>query len=83
MAQLVDLWNGPPETLGQTLGDTRDFSQVFTLWVAIFGVFALTLIFGILATVYSVKQYRVAVKSYDLALALACVDHATLPGFCG
>jgi hypothetical protein len=83
MAQLVDLWNGPPETWFQALLEPGDGRQAVNLWVAIFGVLALTVLFGILATVYSIKQYQVAVRSYDLALALACLNNATLPGFCG
>ena len=83
LAQLLNLLNGPPETVVQTLLDTRNLGQFVTLWVAIFGVFLLTILFGILATVYSVKQYRVALKSYELALALACQQKtAPLPGFC-
>jgi hypothetical protein len=61
---------------------SRTLGQLLTLWVAIVGVFALTILFGILATVYSVKQYRVSVGSSQLALALACVEQPTLPGFC-
>lgn len=82
MIQIVKLWEAPPERICQTLRNTRDPGQFFTLWVAIVGVFALTILFGILATVYSVKQYRVGVKSYELALALACLDQPTLPSFC-
>ncbi|CAO2647089.1 Nn.00g080110.m01.CDS01 [Neocucurbitaria sp. VM-36] len=82
LAQLLRLLNGPPETIAQTLLDRRNLSQFATLWVAIFGVFSLTILFGILATVYSIKQYRVAVMSYDLALALACHEIPALPGFC-
>jgi hypothetical protein len=84
---LVVLWeklNGPPETLWQTLFDTRNPSQSATLWVAVFGVFLLTIIFGLLTTIYSVKQYRVALKSYELALAQACQqDSKMLSSFCG
>jgi hypothetical protein len=83
IAQLLALFNGPPETITQTLLDTRNLPQFATLWVAIFGVFLLTILFGILATVYSIKQYRIAIKSYELSLALAC-QQATTPllGFC-
>ena len=73
---------GPPETIGQTLRDTRNFGEFVTIWVAIFGVFILTILFGILSTVYSVKQYLIAVKSYELSLALACLENPTLDGFC-
>lgn len=83
LAQLLNLLNGPPETVAQTLLDTRNLSQFATLWVAIFGVFLLTILFGILTTVYAIKQYRLAVKSYELSLALACQQITTpLPGFC-
>lgn len=83
LAQLSNLFHGPPETVLQTLLDTRNVSQFATLWVAIFGVFFLTIIFGVLSTVFSVKQYYVAIKSYDLALAQACQQATTpLPGFC-
>jgi hypothetical protein len=83
LMELLSLLNGPPETVMQTLLDTRDVSQFATLWIAIFGIFGLTILFGVLSTVYSVKQYHVAIKSYDLALAQACVQYPTvLPGFC-
>ncbi|KAJ4377208.1 hypothetical protein N0V83_000031 [Neocucurbitaria cava] len=82
LSQLLRLLNGPPETIAQTLLDRRNLSQFATLWVAIFGVFFLTILFGILATVYSIKQYRIAVRSYELALVLACREDPTIPGFC-
>ncbi|KAH7360028.1 hypothetical protein BKA66DRAFT_573773 [Pyrenochaeta sp. MPI-SDFR-AT-0127] len=83
LAQLSNLFHGPPETVMQTLLDTRNITQFATLWVAIFGVFFLTIIFGVLSTVYSVKQYRVAMKSYELALAQACQQASKpLQGFC-
>jgi hypothetical protein len=82
MTQLKQLLEGPPETMGQTLLDTQNFGQFFTIWVAIIGVFLLTIIFGILSSVYTVKQYSLAVKSYDLALAVACEEHPALSGFC-
>jgi hypothetical protein len=84
LAQLSRIFSGPPETVLQTLFDTRNISQFATLWVAIFGVFFLTILFGVLSTVYSVKQYRVALKSYELALAQACQETPmTLSRFCG
>jgi len=83
LVRLLNLLNGPPETVAQTLLDTRNLGQFVTLWVAIFGVFILTILFGILTTIYSIKQYRVSVKSYELALALACQQNApSPPGFC-
>jgi hypothetical protein len=83
LVQLATLFNGPPETVMQTLFDTRNISQFATLWVAIFGVFFLTIMFGVLSTVYSIKQYRVAVKSYELSLAQACQQKSTtLSRFC-
>jgi hypothetical protein len=82
LMQLLKLLNGPPETVTQTLLDTRNVPQFATLWVAIVGVFSLTIIFGILATVYSIKQYDVAVASYKLAVALACHEFPELSGYC-
>ncbi|EUC39768.1 hypothetical protein COCMIDRAFT_31157 [Bipolaris oryzae ATCC 44560] len=82
LARLLDLKRGPPETIAQTLLDTRDFSQFATLWIAILGVFLITVIFGTLSTVYAIKQYQMAVKSYDLSLATACQQLPQLPGFC-
>ncbi|KAF2851741.1 hypothetical protein T440DRAFT_498265 [Plenodomus tracheiphilus IPT5] len=79
LAFLMQILHGPPETVTQTLTDTRNLSQFATLWVAIFGVFALTIVFGILTTVYSIKSYRVAFDSYDLALAAACEEFPLLP----
>jgi hypothetical protein len=90
LMQLFDHLHGPPESLFQTLRDTRNLSQWATIWVAIFGIFILTLVFGILTTVYSISQYRIAVdsfnltlRSYELSLALACQQRTgPLPGFC-
>jgi hypothetical protein len=80
---LLELLNGPPETVGQMMLDTRIASQFTTLWVAIFGVFLLTILFGILATVYSIKQYYIAVLSYNLAVAVTCVEHPEMQHYCG
>jgi hypothetical protein len=80
---LLKLLNGPPETVGQMMLDTRNASQFTTLWVAIFGVFLLTILFGILATVYSIKQYHIAVLSYNLAVAVTCVEHPEMQHYCG
>ena len=83
LVQLLKLYNGPPETVIQTLLDTRNISQFATLWVAIFGVFFLTIMFGVISTVYSIKQYQISLKAYELALAQACqqIDRP-LPAFC-
>ncbi|KAL3458453.1 hypothetical protein BJX64DRAFT_266669 [Aspergillus heterothallicus] len=91
LVQLFDLLHGPPESLFQTLRDTRNWSQWATVWVAIFGIFILTLVFGVLTTVYSISQYRVSVdsykitlRSYELSLAVACQQRTgPLSGFCG
>jgi hypothetical protein len=91
LARLLNLLNGPPESFLQRLFDTRDLGQWAALWVGIFGILIFTLLFGILATVYAIKQYFLAVdsynislKSYELSLFLACQQNATLlPGLCG
>lgn len=82
ISRLVRLWEAPLETMDQTLRDTRNFGHLIMIWVAIFSIFFLTILFGILATVYSVKQYLLAVKSHKLALAPACLENPTWPGFC-
>jgi hypothetical protein len=82
ISDLLGILNGPPETVTQMLLDTRNASQSITLWVAIFGVFLLTILFGLLATVFAVKQYNVAILSYDLSLAVACLEHPELHHYC-
>lgn len=90
LSQLLNILHGPPETALQTLLDTRNLNQWVTLWIAIFGVFIITILFGILATVYTIKQYRLALisyevslKSFELSLALACQQATSpIPGFC-
>jgi hypothetical protein len=83
IAQLLLLLNGRPETIAQTLLDTRNLPQFATLWVAIFGVFCLTVLFGCLSAIYTTKQYLLAVKAYDLAVAVACAQLAdSLPQYC-
>ncbi|OSS54644.1 hypothetical protein B5807_01830 [Epicoccum nigrum] len=79
LEQLLRLLNGPPETTGQMLRDRRN---LLGLWVGIFGVLAATIIFGVLATVFAIMQWAVAVRSYDLALALACLQKPTPTDFC-
>lgn len=83
LARLLRLYDGPPEGRLQALLDTRDSAQFATLWVAVFGVTSLTILFGVLSTVYSAKQYHVARDSYKLALAQACQQTSPpLPGYC-
>ena len=83
LARLLRLYHGPPESRLQSLLDTRDTAQFATLWVAVFGVTSLTILFGVLSTVYSAKQYHVARDSYKLALAQACQQTSPpLPGYC-
>lgn len=90
LSRLLDLLHGAPESFLQRLFDTRDIGQWAALWVGIFGILILTLLFGILATVYAigqyflaVKSYNLAVKSYELSLVLACQQNVSqLPGFC-
>ncbi|KAF2624941.1 hypothetical protein BU25DRAFT_441700 [Macroventuria anomochaeta] len=79
LEQLLRLLNGPPETTGQMLRDKR---SLVTLWIGIFGVLIVTILFGILATVFAAIQYVVAVRSYNLALALACMQTPAPSGFC-
>ena len=90
LRRLLDLLHGAPESFLQRLIDTRDIGQWAALWVGILGILILTLLFGILATIYAIKQYflaleayKISVKSYELALILACQQNATLlPGLC-
>ncbi|OAL47864.1 hypothetical protein IQ07DRAFT_623001 [Pyrenochaeta sp. DS3sAY3a] len=79
LEQLVRLLNGPPESTGQMLRDKQFF---VTLWIGIFGVLIVTILFGIAATVLAAIQYVVAVRSYNLALALACMQTPAPSGFC-
>lgn len=91
LSRLLDLLHGAPESFLQRLFDIRDLSQWAALWVGVFGILILTLLFGILATVYTIRQYflavesySLAVKSYDLSLVLACQQNVTqLIGLCG
>lgn len=90
MVQLLEILHGPPESLSQALLDRRNPAQWSSLWIAVFGIFLLTIVFGILTTIYSIKQYQVAIASYDLSVksfqlsvATACQQKtAPLPGFC-
>jgi hypothetical protein len=79
LEQLLRLLDGPPETTRQMLRDKRFF---VTLWVGIFGVLVVTILFGIAATALAAIQYVVAVRSYNLALALACMQTPAPSGFC-
>jgi hypothetical protein len=89
MVQLLEILHGPPESLSQALLDRRNPAQWSSLWIAVFGAFLLTIVFGILTTTYSIKQYQVAiasyelsVKSFQLSVATACQQKtAPLPGF--
>ncbi|KAI4690931.1 uncharacterized protein J4E88_002404 [Alternaria novae-zelandiae] len=77
LAQLLNLLNSRPETVLQAMKDTRHPVEFVKLWGAVFGVFLLTILFGVLSTVYSAKQYNVAVDSYQLALAQACCQQTS------
>jgi hypothetical protein len=46
-------------------------------------IFIMALLFAVLAIVYFIKQYRVAIKSCDLVLDLAYLETPTLSGFGG
>jgi hypothetical protein len=63
LARLLRLYDGPPESRIQSMLDTRDPLQFATLWLAVLGVTFMTLLFGVLSTVYSSRQYYVAVDS--------------------
>lgn len=79
LEQLLRLLHGPPETTGQMLRDKRN---LIGLWVGVLGVLAATIIFGVIATALAAMQYVVAVRSYDLALAQACLQYPELTDLC-
>ncbi|KAH7123656.1 hypothetical protein B0J11DRAFT_529567 [Dendryphion nanum] len=86
LKRLLDLYHGPPESFLQWLFDTRDIGQLAALWVGISGII-LTILIGIVASIYAIKQYFVAVQSYDLSwksyqlsLKMACGQNATMLG---
>lgn len=83
LEEIQKVFDSPPETFAQAMLDIRNPNQWATIWVSIFGIFILTLLFGALATIYAVKQYKIAQKSYDLSVAVACQErNGPLPGFC-
>jgi hypothetical protein len=81
MMELYALYRDPPHNWTQLFSDSRDKQQFATFWIAVL-VLILTLVsiaFGSVSTVYSVKQY-------NLALAQACLEpgaNVSLPQFCG
>ncbi|KAH7116717.1 hypothetical protein B0J11DRAFT_592685 [Dendryphion nanum] len=91
--RLLDLFNGPPEGFRHALFDRRDTGQIVAVWAAIIGV-VLTIGLGIVASVFTIKQYIVAaqaydisvrsfdisLKAYDLSLKMACEQNATMLG---
>lgn len=84
--RLLELLHGPPESFLQWLLDTRDIGQLAALWVGICGIL-LTILVGIIALVYSIRQYLIALESYDLSmkayqlsLIIACEQNSTILG---
>lgn len=68
---MLEIFNGPPETVTQTLYYTQNISHLATIWVAIVGVLLLTVVIGVVSTMYLTKQKHVALQSHSLALAQA------------
>ena len=65
--------------------DNRNLLEFATFWTTAVVAFLtiLSIVFGTVATVYSIKQYDIAVAGYALASAQACADpNITLPGYC-
>ncbi|KAH8891694.1 hypothetical protein GQ53DRAFT_720370 [Thozetella sp. PMI_491] len=82
LSDLVDELKVPPTGLRQITLDTegRNLYQVLTFWLAVIvGVLAvLSIVFGTVSTVYTIKQY-------NLAVAQACSTpgaETTLPQYC-
>ncbi|KAI0109496.1 hypothetical protein GGR51DRAFT_511693 [Nemania sp. FL0031] len=89
VADLVYISKGPPVGLQQLRleGDGRNLLQFATFWVATaVGILGLVGIgVGVVAIVYSAKQYDIAAKQYALSIAQACLDPSLkrqLPQFC-
>lgn len=84
LEQLHRLFDSPPENFVQAAVHVRKPPSQWTTttWISTFGILMLTFLFGILATIYAVQQYRIAEKSYGLQRAQACQMSAALPGFC-
>lgn len=80
MVELYSLYKDPPHTWSQLFSDSRDKLQFATFWIAA-AVFILSLIsiaFGFVQTIYSIRQYK-------LALAQACSvpgANVSLPLYC-
>ena len=89
IADLVFITQGPPAGLQQLRLDEHggNLLQFATFWIAS-AVGVLTVVglgAAVIATVYSVLQYKLAQKQYDLSVAQACLDsnfQAQLPQYC-
>lgn len=80
LADLVELFNEPPQRWRQILMDRRDKVQWATFWIA-----ALVLVLTIISIIFGVVSSVYAVKQYNLALAQACSGQdaqVQLPHFC-
>jgi hypothetical protein len=80
LRDLVAFFNDPPRSWWQVAMDRRDKIQYATFWTAVLVLWlsVVSILFGVVACVYTIKQYR-------LALAQACVvpgAAAQLPQYC-
>ncbi|KAH8895943.1 hypothetical protein GQ53DRAFT_819901 [Thozetella sp. PMI_491] len=90
IAELMDVMEEEPRGLRQLQlsKDGRNLLPFATFWIAT-GVAVLTVIsivVGVLSTVYAMKQYDLALLQYDLSVAQACATPGAadlFPRFCG
>lgn len=80
LSDLLDVFEDPPRNVWQLWRDQRNFNEWAAFWLALLVIVltVVSIVAGMVSTVYSIKQY-------NLALAQACVaeDAAKqLPGFC-
>ena len=66
LSQLRHLYATPPPNLRVALRDTRNTTQLYTLWTALI-IFVLTIIFGVISSVTSIISTRATLRALDVA----------------
>ncbi|CAI6342252.1 unnamed protein product [Periconia digitata] len=75
LAQLLNLYQGPPESKWQYFRDHRNFGQWASLWLAIFLVAFITIVFGVLSSYFAAKSAKLSEQANWIAIAASCVEN--------
>jgi hypothetical protein len=78
LAQLLNLYQGPPESKWQYFRDRRNFGQWASLWAAVFLVILLTVVFGVVSSYYGARSTYLAGEANRISLSMSCIEHSNV-----